>query len=134
MSVWPGLLLAFDNGLSLQLLPGPEELDDTLALWELFRLGKYPPPDIDPELWRMRPYILAVLLSYCVGMLSSTRSYSLPTYMLLSLAASYIALARTQVSLPQVHFNMNLVRRLSVVSSIMLVALYLYVRFAVIWE
>jgi putative inorganic carbon (hco3(-)) transporter len=105
-----------------------------LALWELYRLGKYPPPNIDPQLWRLRPYVLAVLVSYCVGMLSSTRSYSLPTYLLLALSASYIALARAQVPLPAVRFNMNLVRRLSVVSSITLVALYLYVRFAVIWE
>ena len=36
---WPGLLLAFDKGLALELLPGIEELSDTLALWELFTPG-----------------------------------------------------------------------------------------------
>jgi hypothetical protein len=38
-SFWPGFLIVFDNGATLQLLPGIEELRDTLALWELFTPG-----------------------------------------------------------------------------------------------
>jgi putative inorganic carbon (hco3(-)) transporter len=84
--------------------------------------------DLDPELIRLRPFTFAIIIATVMGMLSSSRSYTVPTYLIVGLGAAYLRIVadRGHALLPQ--FNLNLVGRLFVSSGVALVALYGYVR------
>jgi hypothetical protein len=101
-----------------------------LALWNLHRLGNRQPTTEDSELHRMRPYVMAIIGGYVVGMFSSSRCYSVPTYQLLALATVYCRVAAGSFSEPLARLDLSLVRRLSVVSATLLTLTYLFVRLA----
>jgi O-antigen ligase len=89
-------------------------------------------PEVGPvggELERIRPYLLAIVAGYMVGMLSSTRSYSVPTYMLLGLGAAYAgARSGTAPAGADGLDARRLFRRVAAVSAVVLVALYLFLK------
>lgn len=51
-------------------------------------------PVWNPELERLRPFVLAIVLGYAGGAFSISRNYIVPTYLVLGLADSYLQLAR----------------------------------------
>jgi O-antigen ligase len=81
----------------------------------------------DPELVRLRPYILAILAGYVTGMLSSSRCYAIPTYMLLGLATVYLRLATAHVPLPSFQASPSFAWRLIGVSVACFTVISLYV-------
>jgi len=83
---------------------------------------------LDSELMRLAPFIFAVLIATVVGMLSSTRSYAIPTYLIVGLSTAYLKILsdRGHALLPR--FNSNLVSRVSFASALTLVTFYFYVR------
>lgn len=99
-----------------------------LALVLCWRLAPGRVPNLDAALTRLRPYLLALLVTWVVGMFSSTRSYSVPTYLLLALGAAYARLASGYLPSPIIRFNGRLVGRLAAVSTGVLVMMYVYVR------
>ena len=84
----------------------------------------------DPEAIRLRPVIFAILIATIVGMVSSTRTYSLPTYLTFGLCSSYLRILsdRGEVLLPR--FSMNLLGRLLYLSTLTMIGFYVYVRLA----
>ena len=84
-----------------------------------------------PEVARISPYIRAIVVGYVVGMLSSTRSYTLTTYLVLGLAGACIALAASDRA-PKI--NGRLVGRVALIGLAVLIAIYLYVRVSVRWS
>ncbi len=105
-----------------------------LAAWCIYRLGKQRPPTLDPELWRLRPYVLAIVVGTIVGMLTSTRTYDLPTYMVLGVAAAYVRLTADAVPSTHVRFDGALARRLGLISCLVFVTAYIYIRLMVHWQ
>ncbi|HEX8523945.1 MAG TPA: O-antigen ligase family protein [Tepidisphaeraceae bacterium] len=105
-----------------------------LAMWCVYRLGKIRPEAIDPELWRLRPYVLSIVAGTVVGMLTSTRTYNLPTYMVLGLAASYVRLTADQVPGARLKINRKLLGQLCMVSLAVFFTTYIYIRLSVHWE
>ncbi len=105
-----------------------------LAAWSIYRLPRTPPPGADRQLWRFRPYLLSIVVGTIVGMLTSTRTYHLPTYMVLGLAACYVRLTADVAPVLPIKFDMRLVRKLTIIGIVFLVATHLYIRFAVNWE
>jgi O-antigen ligase len=81
------------------------------------------------ELERIRPYLFAIIAGYMVGMLSSTRSYSIPTYMLLGLAAAHAGARAVAAPEGTTRVDARLLRRVAAVSVVALAALYLFMRF-----
>lgn len=84
----------------------------------------------DAELHRMRPYLVAVLAAWCMGMCSLSRCYTEPTYMVVGVAAAFINLAgfyrlRRQ---PIVTFNYLLAQRWCLASVSVLAFAFLFVR------
>ena len=63
-------------------------------------------------------------------MVSSTRTYSLPTYLTFGLCSSYLRILsdRGEVLLPR--FSMNLLGRLLYLSTLTMIGFYVYVRLA----
>jgi hypothetical protein len=82
------------------------------------------------ELAAMRPYLLAITVASIVGMISSSRSYALPTYTLLALVAVYVDLSVQRRALAELNMSWPLVRRVSFVSMVALAVTYGYVWFA----
>jgi O-antigen ligase len=105
-----------------------------LSLWCIYRLGNKRPATVDPELWRLRPYVLSIVAGTIVGMLTSTRTYTLPTYMVLGLAAAYIRL--TADAVPDAHLRVNklIIRKLCLASLLVFMTTYIYIRLSVHWE
>jgi len=83
----------------------------------------------DADLWRLRPYILSIVIGNVVGQLSSARGYSILTYVMLGLAAAYIRLAPAQTSGTAYRVTPALVRRILIVSVISLLTIHFYTKF-----
>lgn len=81
----------------------------------------------DPLLLRVRPCLLAILCGYAVGMLSSSRCYAIPTYLLLGLVVTHNRLARADVTLPSFWVTPRSVIRLVIISFAFLLLLQSYV-------
>lgn len=85
-----------------------------------------------PDLVRLRPYLLAALVGYIVGYLSLSRSYSVPTYLILAIVVCYARLmARTGFVAPKL--GIRTFARLAVLSVMFLAASYLFIRVFVRW-
>jgi hypothetical protein len=101
-----------------------------LAFWAPYRTV---PPEDHPsssDLKRVRPFLLGITAGSIVGMLSSTRSYRIDTYMLLALATVYLRLVADHFPLVNLRLDTRLIQRLAVLGVLVLVILYCYVRVA----
>lgn len=63
------------------------------AILALYRMQRPPVRLLHPELARFHPYLAAVLAGWCTGMLSLSRCYVVPTYLVLGTVAAYVNLA-----------------------------------------
>ena len=77
---------------------------------------------------RLRPYVLTIVAAYATGMLSLSRAYIVPTYMVLGLATAYLRLVSAHLRAPVLRFNGQLVLRLVAASAASLVGIYVFVR------
>jgi O-antigen ligase len=100
------------------------------AFWGLFQLGRFQDQIQDPELRRIRPYLLAMAAGYATGMLSLTRTYINPTYLLPAVTAAYLRLAAAdaRVPLPLPRVDAWHVRRLVALSIVFIACTYAYIR------
>ena len=96
----------------------------------LRRLGSPPGPIADPDLRRMRPYLLGIIAGYIAGMASISRAYIAPTYLIPGLIAAF---ARMAVDEPPLRLDGRLARNALVGSAIFLVFTHLYVRLFARW-
>jgi hypothetical protein len=117
------------------------------ALYGLYRLKPAPtaePPDryndtaaapaareTDPELARLQPYLLAMLVAYSVGIGFLSRSYIVPTYLLLGLAVVYLRMRTTGTVPPWCKFALA---QMAGVSVCFLATAYMFVRMFVSWH
>jgi hypothetical protein len=99
-----------------------------LPMRSLHRLGKPGTEVAEPESQRLRPFLMAITAGTIVGMLTSSRSYSLPTYLIVGLNVAYIRVAREPSARAAEGFDSRLVQHLAVVSAIVLACFYVYVR------
>ena len=85
-----------------------------LALWPLARLGGrgVPPELLGDDLRRLRPYVLAIVAGYGVGLLSLSCPYTIPTYTVLGLSAVYVRLAEQAIGVPVARLNSKLLIRI----------------------
>jgi hypothetical protein len=103
------------------------------ALWFPYRLEAARKSIPDPQLLRLRPYVLAIVAGYAAGMLSSTRCYAFPTYYFLGLAAALMHLAAPHVPARLVAVSGRVVVRLVLLSAVFLAGLIAYVLLFVKW-
>jgi hypothetical protein len=83
---------------------------------------------VDPELRRLRPYLLGMTVAYAVGLLFLSRCYLVPTYFILGLATAYLRLHTGQRAEPVTAWSRMVVPRLAGVSLCFLFASYTFVR------
>ncbi|MEX0725212.1 MAG: O-antigen ligase family protein [Planctomycetaceae bacterium] len=99
------------------------------SFWGLYRLSQTPHSHLHPELRRLRPYIAAVLTGWSVGLLSLSRCYVVPTYLVLGLSAAYLDLVGRQLhpAHPLVWWDKRHVLRLTTTSAGFFVSLFIVV-------
>jgi hypothetical protein len=96
------------------------------SLWSLRNLRK----EIDhPGLGSLHPFLLALMVAYAISLMSVSRNYVVPTYLVAGLAASYDTLVRPGTSLTPLRFNAQLVTWLMAGSVVFIAILYFYVKF-----
>jgi putative inorganic carbon (HCO3(-)) transporter len=64
-----------------------------LSGWGLHRVRAEPNLGTEPGMAEMRPCLLAIIVGYAVGNYSLSRNYVIPTYLVVGLAAAYLAMA-----------------------------------------
>ncbi len=89
--------------------------------------------EVDPELRRLHPFLMATLIAYTVGICFLSRNYIVPTYMMLGLAVVYQRLHASQVVVPLPTWTLATWPRLAGISCSFLIASYLFVRMFVKW-
>jgi putative inorganic carbon (hco3(-)) transporter len=102
------------------------------SVWGLERLRNIG-MTVNPRLHRLRPYLLAMTVSSIVGMLSLSRQYVVPTYMLLGCVATFQLMATANKPGP-LRFNAGFVHRTVVGSVIFIVGIYLFVQINAHWR
>lgn len=82
------------------------------------------------ELERYLPYAGAILAAWCGGMMSLSRCYVVPTYMIVGASAAYLNLAGASLAKPTpvIYWNKQHLIRLAGVSLGMFVAFFVFVR------
>ncbi|MGI6415827.1 MAG: O-antigen ligase family protein [Thermoguttaceae bacterium] len=105
-----------------------------IGLVVFHRLTRHPETSEFPELHRAIPYLAAVLVGFAVSMLSLSRNYVVPTYMILGLAAIAQRLASDRLEIRLVQFDSRLASRLAVLSVGFILATYVFIRATVRWS
>jgi putative inorganic carbon (hco3(-)) transporter len=93
------------------------------AGWALVRVGPRLVGRHSGELRHLRTYLLAVLAALVVGLLSLSRNYSLPTYLMLGLVTAYLHLAAPHAPRAAPPLTNGLVVRAAALSLLLFVAL-----------
>lgn len=101
------------------------------ALVGLYHARSSEPAARHQQVTGLRPLLLAIVAATIIGMFSSTRSYAIPTFMVLGLAGSYLASLRLHPPLAVYRVDARFVRHVVATGLIVLCVFYTYVRFAV---
>jgi putative inorganic carbon (HCO3(-)) transporter len=99
-----------------------------LAAQTLSGLGSRSRQILDPEMARLRPYLLAMLSSYVVGMLSLTRVFTLPTYTMLACIAAYARLTPAEPPCQPPRLNPTFWCKATAAGFLFLVLTWIYVK------
>ena len=103
------------------------------ALRALNLLGSNRTRLLDPDLRRLRPYLMAIVAGYFGGMMSISRAYIIPTYMIAGLITVFLQCTMIWPPLPSLRFNARLVQRMAITGVIFMVSIYFYTRFSARW-
>lgn len=104
-----------------------------IALWSLYRYGQKGVVIVNPLLKGLHPYVLALVAAHAVGMLTLSRAYVVPTYMILGLATVYLRITPVYPRSPQLRLNQQLVGRMLALSVAFILVSYVFVRLFVRW-
>ena len=83
---------------------------------------------IDAELLKWRPCVMAMVVAYATGLISLTRSYVIPTYLVLGVAAAYGNLVARDAPAAVPRLTVRLLRRVGAVSVICLIVIYAFIK------
>jgi O-antigen ligase len=82
----------------------------------------------DLEVARLRPYVLAMVVSYSAGLLSLSRCYAVTTQLVLGLGTAFLVIAARSGGLPLPRLDLRCLQRITGVALVFLVGTYLFVR------
>jgi O-antigen ligase len=99
-----------------------------LAVKFLSKVGSGRSQFPNAEILRLQPYLLAGTLAYIVGMLSLSRAYVVPTYMMIGLASTYTLLAAPAAGVQLPGVSAGVVKFVIKASLLTLVLHYIFIR------
>jgi hypothetical protein len=89
---------------------------------------------VAPELARLRPYLIAIIVGYGAGMLALTRSYTVPTYVPLGLATVFLDITGSSVLATSEKLSLRLLGRVLLIGFGFVMIMYLVVRLLAVWH
>jgi hypothetical protein len=98
------------------------------ALWPLERLFGRRATLVHPVLYQLLPFLMAAVGAYALGMLSLSRNYVVPTYLVVGLAAAFLHMVVTNPPAADVKLTRAFFGRLAAVGMVTLFCIYLAVR------
>lgn len=100
-----------------------------LPAWTLYRLSTAGVRIPNSEMDRFRPYLFALIAGWSVGMLSLSRAYVVPTYMIVGIGSAYLSICNRQFSPPRalLFWNRRLIQRLFLTSMGFFAVIYVFV-------
>jgi putative inorganic carbon (hco3(-)) transporter len=104
-----------------------------LAVRGLHRLASHPGRITDQHLRRFGPYLLTAVIAYAVGMMFLSRSYVVPTYLMLGLAAACLRIVPTSPPLPPIRLSNRLLKKAGLMGVLFILAMYIFVRLTIRW-
>jgi O-antigen ligase len=107
-----------------------------LAISQLWRLRRSETAVEDSELRRLRHYLLGIVCGFCAGILSLSRVYIVPTYLVFGLVAAYLNQVKDSPDEPSLlwRFNSSLFLRLAGITIAALIVLEVGSRLMVRWD
>jgi O-antigen ligase len=102
------------------------------SLWALYRFRRA--RILDPTARGLQPYLLAVIASLTALMMSLSRGYLVPTYMVLAMVTSYLRFATALPPVPVPRVSLQLAQRFALASFCFLAMTYVLVRTLVRWS
>ena len=95
---------------------------------QLYRMGRLTEPVLHPELMRLRPFMCALLAGWITSIMSLSRCYVVPTYLILGTVTAHLNLVwiYTESGEPLVIMNRGHAVRLSFASATAFTGLYLF--------
>ncbi len=95
---------------------------------QLYRMGRLPELVENPDLLRLRPFMCALLAGWVTSLMSLSRCYVVPTYLMLGTLAAYLNLVwiHTESGQPLVIWNNGHAVRLSIASGMAFSGLYVF--------
>ena len=102
-----------------------------VAIWSYYRVSRHQGLVLDPGVRRMEPFLLACLIAYCLGMITLSIPFIVPTYLMLGLAVAYAQISARAFLPPiaPVRFDYTLVGRFAVAGVLCLGCIYVFVVF-----
>jgi O-antigen ligase len=104
------------------------------ALSGLVRAREWRILSVAPELARLRPYLIAIIVGYGAGMLALTRNYTVPTYLPLGLATVFLDITGSSVSAASGKLSLRLAARVAALGCGFVLVMYLVVRSLAVWH
>lgn len=101
------------------------------TLWRLRAMQTW---RVKPALIRFRPYLLAGLAGFGMSMLSLSRTYVLPTYLMLGTAGAFLNLSQAAVPKCDQRCDFKLLKNFALLSLLFLLVAYGFVRVFVRWS
>jgi hypothetical protein len=98
------------------------------ALQAVYQLGREPIASSDPDLDRLRPFLMAILAAYTIGYMALSRCYSLPTFLILGLVTVYLRLVSSHSRVEVPRLSLRLIQNCIVVSLGFVIVAYLFIR------
>ncbi len=102
-----------------------------IAISTLWNLRKVTDDIEDPQLRRLRPFLLAVVSAEAAGMMSISRCYVIPTYLILGLPAIYFSLLAEDSKITMPQLSGRFAGRIFAVSLLVIFGLIVYVKFQI---
>ena len=96
--------------------------------WALWKLNGAKREIEHPGLRHLFPYITAMLVAYCLSMMSLSRSYGAPTYLMAGIGTAYLTLVQPMTALPPIKLDGRVIRWLLIGSVGFIVFIYLYIK------
>jgi O-antigen ligase len=98
------------------------------AIIGLRRLKEGGELQIDPNLLRWRPCVLAMTIGYAIGLFSLSRCYGVPTYLILGVATVYGNVAAENAPATAAPMDATMVKRIVQASFICLVVIFVFIK------
>jgi O-antigen ligase len=99
-----------------------------LALLSVYRTGQGRHRIVEAGQEHQRPYVLAAVASYAVGMLTLSLSFVVPTYLMLALAVSYTGVTQCRPPQPPLRLDEQFLGRCFLLGVGYLAVMYVFIR------